>query len=340
MRKPDGQTVFLGTALVGAAVLVGYLILVHADGQAGNGQATNRRLRLEDIPFDGERALRMLDSICALGPRFSGSPGMARQQQLLTDHFRSLGASVNRQTFQVRHPLDGSPVPMVNLIAEWHPERKVRILVCTHYDTRPLPDQDPDPEKRKSGTFLGANDGASGVAVLAELAYHMPALGGTYGVDFALFDGEEFIFNERRDRYFLGSEYFARQYLASAPSHQYRWGVLLDMVGDTHLNIYQEPYSMSWRDTRPLVRDIWNTAQRLGVTEFIPRIGGQWIRDDHLMLHDIAKIPTCDVIDFDYAPPASRRSYWHTEADTPDKCSALSLAKVGWVILEWIKRAN
>jgi hypothetical protein len=106
------------------------------------------------------------------------------------------------------------------------------------------------------------------------------------------------------------------------------------------LNLYRERYSMSWPDTRPLVIDIWNTARRLGVTEFINRTRLLEIRDDHLMLHDIAKIPACDIIDFDFTARGSRRSYWHTEADTPDKCSALSLAKVGWVVLEWLQRAN
>lgn len=331
---------FLGAAILGAAVLVGYLVVFHTGGQTGNGQTSRSRLTLRDIPFDGQRAYRVLQQVCGLGRRLSGSPGMARQQEMLTDHFQSLGASVVRQTFQVRHPLDGSPVPMTNLIVSWHPDRTERILLCTHYDTRPFPDRDPDPRKRRTGSFIGANDGASGVAVLAEMAYHMPQLKARYGVDFALLDGEEFVFDDNRDDYFLGSRYFARQYVANPPAYQYRWGVLLDMIGDAHLNIYRERYSMRWRDTRPLVLDIWRTARRLGVTEFVDRTRFTSIRDDHLMLHDVGKIPTCDVIDFDYGPPGWRQSYWHTEADTPDKCSALSLAKVGWVILEWIKQAD
>jgi Zn-dependent M28 family amino/carboxypeptidase len=261
---------------------------------------------------------------------------MARQQRMLSEHFRGLGGSVERQEFRVRDPRDGRPVTMANLIVSWHPERRERILLCAHYDTRPWPDRDPDPRQRR-GVFLGANDGASGVAVLAELARHMPELDIRYGVDFALFDGEEFVFDDQRDRYFLGSGYFARQYVAQPPPHRYRWGVLLDMVGDAQLEIYQEGFSVGWADTRPLVRDIWATAARLGVREFMAR-PKHYLRDDHLLLHDIAGIPTCNIIDFDYIRPGTRQSYWHTTADTPDKCSALALAKVGWVVLEWLKQ--
>ena len=95
---------------------------------------------------------------------------------------------------------------------------------------------------------------------------------------------------------------------------------------------------MRWKDTRPLVTDIWKTAKRLGVDEFIDRTKHE-VRDDHLALRNIGKIPTCDIIDFDY-PNSKAASYWHTEEDTPDKCSALSLAKVGWVLREWIKQAK
>jgi hypothetical protein len=95
---------------------------------------------------------------------------------------------------------------------------------------------------------------------------------------------------------------------------------------------------MFWKDTRPLVVDIWNTAEKLGVKEFIPRRKHE-VRDDHLPLRNIGKIPTCDIIDFDY-PRSPRNAYWHTTADTPERCSALSLAKVGWVLQEWLKQVE
>jgi hypothetical protein len=280
-------------------------------------------------PLDGLRAFRYLQEICAIGPRPSGSAGMQKQQQLVQSHFERLGGKVTLQKFQAKNPLGGDNVPLANVLVEWHPDRNVRVLLCAHYDTRPLPDQDPDPVQRRSGGFVGANDGASGVAVLMELAHLMPQLDSSMGVDFALFDGEELVYVDGRDPYFLGSTWFARQYVRQPPAHKYRWGVLLDMVGDSNLQVYQEQHSVTWLDTRPLAREIWSTATRLGVKEFIPRAKYE-ILDDHVPLRNIAKIPTCDIIDYDYP-------HWHTTMDVPQRCSPSSLAKVGWVVYEWLR---
>lgn len=280
-------------------------------------------------PLDGARAYRYLQQICDLGPRPSGSAGMQRQQELLRTHFEQLDGKVTLQTFPADNPLGGPKIQMANMLVEWHPERMERVLLCAHYDTRPLPDQDLDPVQRRSGIFLGANDGASGVAVLMELAHLMRDSAGTIGVDFLLVDGEELVYVEGRDPYFWGSTWFAQQHVRNPPPYKYRWGVLLDMVGDRDLQLYQEQRSVAWRDTRPLVRDIWATAARLGVEEFIPRPKYD-VRDDHLPLRNIGKIPTCDIIDFDYP-------FWHTTRDTPAQCAPSSLAKVGWVVYEWLK---
>jgi hypothetical protein len=222
---------------------------------------------------------------------------------------------------------------MTNIVVQWHPERRSRILLCAHYDTRPLPDRDPNPAQRQRGVFVGANDGASGTALLMELAHLMTNLDSPFGVDFVLFDGEELVYSDRRgDPYFLGSTWFARQYVNDPPEYHYRWGILLDMVADADLQIYQERNSYLWRDTRPLVEQIWSTAAELGVTEFVPVVK-HVVNDDHLPLRNIAKIPTCNIIDFDFP-------YWHTEGDVPRRCSAQSLEKVGRVVYEWLKRVE
>jgi hypothetical protein len=307
------------------ALLAGYWLYAQAAAPGGGRRGIAGGPKLADIPFDGQRSLGYLQQICALGPRPSGSQGMLAQQKLMAEHFGKLGGKVSMQPFRYRHPLDGSTVAMSNMIVQWHPERKQRILLCAHYDTRPFPDRDP---VNPRGKFIGANDGASGVALLMEMAHYMPDLEGNYGVDFVFFDGEEFVFNDN-DAYFLGAEYFSRSYVADPPAHRYRWGVLFDMVADADLQIYQEGNSVWWPDTRPLVEAIWQTADRLEVPNFVAR-KGQEIRDDHLKLRNIAKIPTCDIIDFDYP-------YWHTTDDSPRRCSADSLAKVGWVALEWLR---
>jgi len=310
----------LGCFLLGCVLVVGFLLI----GDSRTDGAGVSSLRLDQIPFDGAKAYEYLKQICKIGPRTAGSAGMEAQQKLLTEHFTKLGAKVRLQRFRARHPAGEPDVPMANLIVEWNPESQERILICTHYDTLPFPMLD---RVNPRGVFIGANDGGSGTALLMALGHDMPGLECHYGVDFAFFDGEEFIF-DTSDPFFLGAEFFATTYAKEPPPYRYRWGVLLDMIGDADLQIYQERNSMWWKDTRPLVEEIWATARRLGVREFIGKRKHE-VRDDHLPLHNIARIPTCDIIDFDY--PA-----WHTQGDTPERCSALSLAKVGWVLREWL----
>ncbi len=327
-RRFSAQTLFLA-AVVLLCLLFGGILLWPAPKPAGQGGSTADRTRLEDIPFNGARAYDYLKQLCALGPRRSGSPAMAQQQKLLVAHFEKLGGKVEMQRFSVPHPLDGSPVPMANIIIRWNPQSRERILLCGHYDTLPFPMLDPENPR---GVFVGANDNASGIAILMELAHQMADLRLPLGVDFVLLDGEELIFQEKdgqKGEFFRGSTHFARQYAAGHANYRYRYGVLLDMVGNADLQICQEQNSLLWPDTQPLVEQIWATAARLGLSEFIAQPGWK-VDDDHVPLHNIGGIPTCDVIDFDYPP-------WQTEGDTPDKCSASSLAKVGWVISEWLK---
>jgi hypothetical protein len=279
--------------------------------------------------FDGQRAYGYLVEVCKLGRRLSGSEGMAKQQELLKRHFEEQGGKVSFQKF--RHKNDPN-VEFANLIVQWHPETEDRVLLCAHYDTRPYPDMDP---KNPRGTFIGANDGGSGVAVLMELGQTMPKLASKYGIDFVLFDAEEYIFQRDGGDYSLGAEYFARQYAKEKDKtrgYRYTWGVLLDMIGDSHLQIYKEKNSLRSEKGRQLVRDIWAVAERQGVREFYSTARHE-VTDDHLPLNNIARIPTCDIIDFDYP-------YWHTEADLPDRCSAESLGKVGRVVLEWLRTAR
>ena len=320
--------------MLSVLVLVGIILRPASSPSTGNTGETEPQLTLDDIPFNGARAYQYLQDVCALGRRPSGSEGMKAQQKMLEQHFQELGATVLRQEFHYAHPQNNEQVPMTNLIVRWMPERTERLLLACHYDTLPNPMLDPrDP----FGEFIGANDGASGVALLMELGHEMASLLEThqkrYGIDFVFFDGEEFIFTPRGGRYFVGSEFFSRQYADGRLPYEakYDWGILFDMIGDADLQIPQEANSLWWPDTQPLMDDVYGLAQGLGVKEFVSRRGRE-IQDDHIMLHNVGKIPTIDLIDFDYPP-------WHTMGDTPDKCSALSLAKVGWVVQEWLKSA-
>src|SRR3954468_16143280 len=250
-----------GIALAGSVLAGGRAIAddVARSAQDGNPQAEGVAVKPTN-PLDAQRAFGYLQELCAIGPRPSGSAGMEKQQGLLQSFFKTAGGKLTMQRFRANNPLGGDHVPMANIIVEWHPERKERILLCAHYDTRPHADRDLDPIKRREGVFLGANDGASGVAVMMELAHLMPKLEGPLGVDFLLVDGEELVYTEGQDPYFLGSTWFAQQYVANPPPYKYRWGVVLDMVGDKNLSVYQDRFSATWTETRPLVKSIWGTA--------------------------------------------------------------------------------
>jgi hypothetical protein len=277
--------------------------------------------------FDAERAFGYLTQICEIGPRISGTEGMEKQQQLIAEHFSKLKARVTFQSFDGLHPLTRKPVRMSNLVVTWDPQAKERVLLACHYDTRPRADRDPNPQLAEKGTFLGANDGASGVALLMELGNQLKAIQPKYGVDFVIFDGEELVYNDMLDPYFLGSEHFSKDYRDHPPRHQYVCGVVVDMIAGKNLQIYEERNSLELAPE--VTHSIWRTAKRLKVKEFIAKPKHE-VRDDHLSLNQIAGIPTCDIIDFDFP-------HWHTTRDAPSACSGASLAKVGRVLLAWLE---
>ncbi len=281
-------------------------------------------------PIDGDRAFGYLKAICDLGPRPAGSAANTRQREMVAAHFKKNGGTVRDQPFPGRDPLSGKPVAMVNLIGSWFPERTERVLLAAHYDTRPFPDRDPDFARRRD-PFLGANDGASGVALLMELSHHLSDLPTNRGVDLVLLDGEELVYEgaDAIDLYFLGSKAFGRAYAADRKAgkrkDRYVAGIVLDMVGDRDLSIAPEVYSL--RLQPKLVREVFGIAARLKEPAFRDGDGPE-VRDDHIPLN-AAGIPTIDLIDFDYP-------HWHQAGDVPEQCSGDSLAQVGRVLTSWL----
>lgn len=265
-------------------------------------------------PFDQDRAFRDLVKQCDFGPRVPNTRAHARCADWLVAQLRPLADSVTRQQFTAE--VDGERLRLTNLIATFNPKGKDHVLLCAHWDSRPRAERDRDPAKR-SQPILGANDGASGVAVLLELARVFKARPPKQKVTLVLFDGEDY--GTTIDTMFLGSRYFAQRYSEPAPN----WAVLLDMVGDKHLRLPQERISL--QRAPAVVKRLWDAAQRAGSTAFTPKPGPS-VLDDHVELLDRG-IPCINIIDFTYP-------HWHTSADTPDKCSAESLGQVGRAVLE------
>jgi hypothetical protein len=299
------------------------------DGSTGRKKtdfAIDREVKSpEPAAFDAKRAMDYLKEVCKIGPRQSGTDGMKKQQELLKKHFEKLGGKVTFQKFKAKQKSQTDEVEMANMVVSWYPERKRRVILCSHYDTRPIADQEPD-ERNWRKPFVSANDGGSGVALLMELANHVKKLKTQVGIDFVLFDGEEYIF-KRGDDYFFGSKHFATLYRRNKPKERYVGAVLLDMIGGKTIRFPVEVNS--WNFARGLVNEIWETARGLNVTAFEFK-AGPTVEDDHLALNG-AGIPCVDVIDFDY-------KHWHRLTDTPENCSGESMAKVAKVLSVWLQK--
>jgi hypothetical protein len=288
--------------------------------------AADRFPAADPAAFDAKRAMGYLEAVCKIGPRISGSEGMKKQQDLLDKHFRDLGGKVSWQRFSAKQRSTPKPVEMANLVVSWHPERTKRVILCSHYDTRPLADQEED-TRRWRMPFVSANDGGSGVALLMELAHHMKGLDTAVGVDFVFFDGEEFVF-DRDDEYFFGSKHFGKQYQKARGPNRYIAAVLLDMVGGKGARFPMEQNSV-WK-AGPLVRSVWGVASELKVAAFTDALSDVAVEDDHIPLNQ-AGIPAVDVIDFKYP-------HWHKLTDLPENCSGESLGLVARVLTVWLQR--
>jgi hypothetical protein len=283
-----------------------------------------------DGGFNATRCLGYLNDLCKLGPRQSGTPAMIAQQGKLQKHFESLGATVRLERFSTQQKSRREPVDMANLIVTWHPDRPRRVILCSHYDTRPIADQEPDRRKWQE-PFLSANDGTSGVALLMELGNGMKTIPAQLGVDFVFFDGEEYIFDPKPDgdKYFLGSEHFAKKYQQERPHHRYVAAILLDMIAGKDAHFPMEQNSVF--NAAPVVQEVWQIAAEKKCAAFQNALGPE-IRDDHLALNK-AGIPAIDIIDFSYP-------HWHRLSDVPSQCSEESLAQVARVLRAWLEQVR
>jgi hypothetical protein len=280
----------------------------------------------QQVPhFDGVHAFTLLEKQVAYGPRYPGSSGHAELVSFFKEYLEPRAAQLVIQVASQAHPYDEGSLPITNIIARFNPGARRHVLLLAHYDTRPIADQDPDLEKR-SEPILGANDGASGVAILLTLADILSKDTPPVGVDLLFVDAEDMGRSGDLENYCLGSKAFVVEMGDLLGGVWPEYAVLLDMVGDKELTLPME-YN-SWRDARELILRIWNLAEALGYSQFQFEMGAE-IYDDHVPLLE-AGIPTVDIIDINY--PNVEDNYWHTLEDTPDKCSAESLEAVGTVL--------
>lgn len=258
------------------------------------------------------------------GPRVPESKGHNECADFLLAEMAKYCENVRKQEFSHKWSTTGKPVKMMNLIGEqnWK-DAQVRVLLVAHWDTRPTANEETDPAKRTL-PVIGANDGASGVAVLLELMRSLKESKVPVGIMYLLTDGEDL--GPGLDEMFLGARYFAK----NLPSPKPDYGILLDMIGDSQLRIPMEPNSAS--AAPELMKAFYLHARQVGLASTFPMEFGPEIFDDHLSLIR-AGVPTIDLIDFNYEP-------WHTLRDTPDKCSPESLGKVGKALETWLLKTR
>ncbi|MCX7907850.1 MAG: M28 family peptidase [Bacteroidetes bacterium] len=279
--------------------------------------------------FSADSAYAFLKAQLRFGPRVPNRSGHWAMQRWLRAELERLAGPerVSEQRFRAQGY--GEVLELVNFQASVRPELPQRVLLCAHWDTRPRADRDP---KRPEDPIPGADDGASGVAVLLELLRLFRDRPPPIGVDVVFFDGEDYGREGDLERYFLGSRHWSR---TKPPDYWPRYGILLDMVGARGAVFYQERYSL---EAAPeLVELIWSTAHALGYGARFPRAPGAYISDDHVMLIELARVPTVNIIH--HSPdPNPFPAYWHTHEDDLPVIDRDTLGMVGRVLVELLYR--
>ena len=291
--------------------------------------------------FNSDSSYQYLVNQVEFGPRVPNTMPHRQTADYLIRSLKNFGAGVVEQDFE-ENSFDGTKLYLKNIVGSFNPEKIKRILLAAHWDTRPFADRD---SERLDVPIDGASDGASGVAVLLEIArvisQNPPA---NAGVDIIFFDGEDYgipenytgeIIDEYRSKwssYCLGSTYWARNKHKKGYSAYY--GILVDMVGAKNARFYKE--GNSERYAPMIVKKVWDTASRNGYGEFFPYKSTGAIQDDHVPVNELGKINMIDIIQSDPSTTHNFGAYHHTHADNLEVIDSRTLKAVGQTLLEVI----
>lgn len=319
------------TLLLGSAALCG--CKHKAASETGNADPAGETAAT-GVAFSGDSALASVVKQCEFGARVPNSEAHALCGDYIAAKFRAYGLSVTEQK-TVLTGWDGVKLNNRNIIAAYKPERKERVILCAHWDSRPWADADPDSSKHHE-PVMAANDGASGVAVLLEVARLLPQLNPAVGVDLICFDCEDYgrpywaEDGNGEDDWCLGSTYWSKN--PHQEGYTARYGILLDMVGDPDARFHYEGFSLEY--AQAIVGKVWSAAQTAGSARYFPQADGGYVTDDHVPMNRYAGIPTIDIIPFGSDLGHSFSPTWHTTHDTPENISAETLRAVGQTLLQ------
>ena len=317
-----------------------------ACGNTKNSQNETTTAEPVGPTFIADSAYLFCEQQCQFGPRTMNSEAHDRCGEWIADKFRAYGMEVALQKADLRG-YDGTVLKSTNIIAAYQPELQERVLLCAHWDSRPWADNDPD-EANHHKPVMAANDGASGVAVMLEvarlLASQSTPLG--IGVDFVCFDAEDWgtpqwaeSDGDDSNTWALGARYWATQHSTLNTQHSPKYGILLDMVGGQGAKFYQEQMSKYYAPE--IVRKVWAAAETVGYGSYFPKEDGGGITDDHLPVNQDAKIPCIDIIP--YYPDCTASSFgptWHTVSDDMQHIDRNTLQAVGQTMIQVLFSEN
>ena len=294
-------------------------------------------IAVTQVQFNADSAYASVVAQCDFGPRVPGSAAHDRCGDYIVARFKALGLSVSEQRADQK-AWDGKVLHTRNIIAAYRPELSDRIIICTHWESRPWADADPDSSLHRQ-PVMAANDGASGVAVMLEVARKLEELKPELGIDFICFDSEDYgmpYWAETDDvadgsDWCLGSQYWAAH--PHVPGYKARFGILLDMVGGRDARFCFEGISM--RYASEVMVHVWDAAGRAGASQLFLAEQGGYAQDDHVPMNEVAGIPTIDIIPYVEGEHTFGET-WHTTQDTPENISRETLKGVGQTLLQFL----
>ena len=316
----------------------------NADSKVQNIEETEEVEKVNPVgpSFNADSAYAFTKAQCDFGPRDMNSRGHDLCGEWIVSKFKEYGCKVTTQTAMLAG-YDGTKLRSRNIMASINPEATTRILLCAHWDSRPWADNDPDSANWRK-PILAANDAASGVAVMLELARIIrkskdeKAFNKQLGIDFVCFDAEDWgtpqwaDVADNADSWALGAQYWSKNL---PQGYEARYGILLDMVGGVGAKFYREGMSMQYAPE--IVKKVWRAAREVGFGSYFPKEDGGVITDDHVPVNQFAKIPTIDIIPY-YADcqQSSFGPTWHTLADNMENIDKNTLKAVGQTLVQVI----
>ncbi|MCK9424041.1 MAG: M28 family peptidase [Bacteroidales bacterium] len=313
-------------------LLVGCNQPVSREGE--NQSATIQKPRVAVPEFNSDSAYANVKIQLGFGPRVPNTKEHEKCGTWLDMQLKTFTPNIIVQKGKVT-AYNGTTLAFQNLIASWKPETNNRILLCAHWDSRPYADHDPDPKNRRKPVDA-ANDGASGVAVLLEIARQLQLKAPPIGVDIILFDAEDYgppqdlpITENADEQWGLGAQYWSNN--PHKEGYTARYGILLDMVGASKATFLMEGISLQYAGD--IVKSVWAAANRIGYSSFFLFEQGGFITDDHLPINRIRNIPTIDIIHLDKNSGTGFYPGWHTTHDNLASIDKLTLKAVGQTLL-------